>query len=353
MYIPLDYYVMLKLKDALEQAKNRPILRLYNALKNFPDPSRLTAQRAVFILSQEFEIEIPEIELKALILAYDRGNETTTPEDFGGLSAKRLSLVDAAFNMIGGNKDTINLKDARSKFNVLGHPRVKSGELDSERIIREFSIMFEKNCPGGIIERIEWQFYYSVKAVSFNIDTDEFFETLMQQCWPGIKPEKKALKEPNQLVLNLNSKTKNQLARNHKLLLYLVSDSRRFRTALDFCFMRQNVPTDRHLTSVEIRKFLEEFYNIVVPKYEVVKQSKKENLNPMQLPDNEIPENVEQEFSKISLLDDETFDSIYKKLVKETERSSCLSEYEPCLREIILKELSFLEYQIAAKLTVT
>ncbi|KAI9204497.1 uncharacterized protein BJ171DRAFT_599287 [Polychytrium aggregatum] len=231
----------------------------------------------------------------------------------GGLNSKRLELVHAAWILLDWNGQGVSaeqtiLTDAKAKFNALDHPRVQIGELDADRVLGEFIDYWEADRPDGTIELIEWEYYYT--GVSANIDTDAYFERLMSQCWPGMR-----MPEPHSPVQStLDVCTRRLMAMHHQKLERLVGSSRTFRSALDLCFYRQSIPMDRTLSRDNLIKILKELYSIAgVP------------------------------------ADEDSFDSIYKRIKKDLQRTFTVSDYEPALRESIRKELRFLEYRIFAR----
>ncbi|KAJ3115791.1 hypothetical protein HK098_006867 [Nowakowskiella sp. JEL0407] len=174
MNTPIDLFIMFRIKSVVDQSPNKPVLRLHKSLlQNHPDGDnsseniRVSAIDVKLALRDTFGLEMMENELMLMIKPFDEiGDDCCTVNDFirsinGGLLGNRLTIVKEVFGMLSGNRNHILLKDVLSKFNPLGHPRVKSGELDSERVFREFSGEFERDRPDGVIESIEWEYYYA------------------------------------------------------------------------------------------------------------------------------------------------------------------------------------------------
>jgi len=138
----------------------------------------------------------------------------------GGLSVKRLELVQNTFKMLINNEVTtpsnayILLKDAKAKFSPNEHPRVKSGELTPEQVLYRFLLFFEPDRPDGVIELIEWEYYYAI--ISAEISQDSFFEKQMVQCWPGLQVYDKYKQTPK-----LNNKRRREVAEQLNIMNYI------------------------------------------------------------------------------------------------------------------------------------
>ncbi|KAJ3335177.1 hypothetical protein HDU93_006246 [Gonapodya sp. JEL0774] len=149
----------------------------------------------------------------------------------GGLNQRRLDVVRDAYEVLlersKANTGTVMLKEAKSHFNPLEHPRVRSGEMTSDDALAEFVDFFtveEDVRHGGVIrafssgesggkkmgdltaiggsnassdyggrvlivarkgaiELIEWEYYWG--------DSDEYFCRLLFGIWVEVKLEAK------------------------------------------------------------------------------------------------------------------------------------------------------------------
>lgn len=100
----------------------------------------------------------------------------------GSLNARRQSMVDKAFLKFDrdGNGH-IDINDLRGVYNASMHPKVQNGQMTEDQVLQEFLGNFCDRNNDGIIQREEWNDYYS--AVSSSIDNDDHFVLLMKMAW--------------------------------------------------------------------------------------------------------------------------------------------------------------------------
>ena len=65
-------------------------------------------------------------------------------------------------------------------FNASNHPKVLIGDLNQEQVFNNFLKHFNDRGV-GLIEKREWDDFYA--AVSFNIDNDDHFISLLKSEW--------------------------------------------------------------------------------------------------------------------------------------------------------------------------
>lgn len=233
----------------------------------------------------------------------------------GGLSVKRLELVQNTFKMlinndiVSPNNAYILLKDAKAKFSPNEHPRVKSGELTPEQVLYRFLYFFESDRPDGVIELIEWEYYYA--TVSAEISQDSFFEKQMIQCWPGLQAYGKYNTTPK-----LNNKRRREIAEQLNIMNYVTNNFRVFRDLLDIAFIECNQDGMHHLEKNEVYEILRHFYLL-----------------------------IHQPF------DESIFDELWIRIYKELEDVVTLSDYEEQLYNAIKKEITYMEYEIFVHVT--
>lgn len=68
----------------------------------------------------------------------------------------------------------------RGVFRAPNHPKVLSGEINEEQVFDNF-IKYFNDKDGGLIDKREWDDYYS--AVSFSMDSDDHFYQLLRSEW--------------------------------------------------------------------------------------------------------------------------------------------------------------------------
>eukprot|EP00995_Heteronema_vittatum_P009672 NODE_5026_length_536_cov_294.726899_g3698_i0.p1 GENE.NODE_5026_length_536_cov_294.726899_g3698_i0~~NODE_5026_length_536_cov_294.726899_g3698_i0.p1 ORF type:complete len:167 (-),score=12.64 NODE_5026_length_536_cov_294.726899_g3698_i0:34-513(-) len=100
----------------------------------------------------------------------------------GQLNDKRQAMVDKAFLKFDNDgSGQIGVADLRGVYDCSLHPKFQDGTMTEEQIFMEFLESFGDKNSDGIINRQEWNDYYS--AVSSNIDNDDHFVELMQTAW--------------------------------------------------------------------------------------------------------------------------------------------------------------------------
>ncbi|KAJ3043206.1 hypothetical protein HDV00_005526 [Rhizophlyctis rosea] len=316
-----------KVRDALDAAAVRSVVDFYRALlevgEKGADGTVVVDRKGLGGVLGKWDVGGTEQELDAVFEKFQRDEDDSQSlpiGDFvrsikGSLPPKRLDLVRDVYRSILGStgRDVVLLKDAKQRYNALAHPRVQSGELDSEKVLFDFIQYWSKDRPNGAIELIEWEVYFS--TISANIERDQYFEKLMTQCWPGITP---ATEPPPP---KLNPQTKRLLTTRIRNLTFLISDPRIFRTCLDLCMLRHPPPPN-------------------IPR-------------PFAYPDY-LRLIVGEMFKCVhDNLDDDAFNLIQKRMVKELGMNGFatagMAELEGALRAAMRKELGFLEYQIHAK----
>merc|ERR1712224_309256 len=100
----------------------------------------------------------------------------------GPLSQRRVDAINRAFDILDTNRNSvIELEEIYSKYNAKEHPEVKSAKRTEEDVLREFLDTFDGGVKDGRVTREEFQRYYA--EVSASIDTDEYFEQMMESAW--------------------------------------------------------------------------------------------------------------------------------------------------------------------------
>ncbi|KAL6607128.1 hypothetical protein LY90DRAFT_703040 [Neocallimastix californiae] len=233
----------------------------------------------------------------------------------GGLSVKRLEIVQNTFRMLINNNITtpnnafILLKDAKAKFSPNEHPRVKSGELTPEQVLYHFLLFFESDRPDGVIELIEWEYYYAL--ISSEISQDSFFEKQMVQCWPGLQ-----LYSKYNITPKLNSKRRREIAEQLNIMNYITNNFRVFRDLLDIALVECNQDGSHHLEKNEVYEILRHFYLL-----------------------------IHQPF------DESIFDELWIRIYRELEEVETISDYEEQFYNAIKKEIVYMEYEIFVHVT--
>lgn len=101
----------------------------------------------------------------------------------------RRDIVNRAFDRLDINKNgTIESSDVKGIYNPSKHPAVMEGRKTEEQVLQEFLETFEThhNIKHGqakdyVVTRDEFTEYY--ENISASIDSDEYFETMMNNAW--------------------------------------------------------------------------------------------------------------------------------------------------------------------------
>eukprot|EP00163_Fabomonas_tropica_P023105 TRINITY_DN40394_c0_g1_i1.p1 TRINITY_DN40394_c0_g1~~TRINITY_DN40394_c0_g1_i1.p1 ORF type:complete len:335 (+),score=89.52 TRINITY_DN40394_c0_g1_i1:260-1264(+) len=95
----------------------------------------------------------------------------------------RKGIIDKAWEVIDENGDgVLTVDDIKDKFQVSGHPKVKSGEWTKQRVWEEWIESFDTpNDPGAEVTKEEFVNYYA--GVSSGIDDDQHFVLLLTNAW--------------------------------------------------------------------------------------------------------------------------------------------------------------------------
>jgi Ca2+-binding EF-hand superfamily protein len=174
----------------LQRAGNGGFRSLVRILKIMDDDGnrKLTKSELVGGLNT-YGIFLDDQEATAVMRAFDRdGSETVSITEFlrelrGDLNPRRKELVLMAFGCLDKNRDgTVNMADMMLIYgrHIGEHPDVKSGAKSPEKVLLEFSSMWDKNQDGTVTEE-EFLDYYA--DMSVNIDSDDYFELMIRNAW--------------------------------------------------------------------------------------------------------------------------------------------------------------------------
>lgn len=99
------------------------------------------------------------------------------------LSQARLNAIDAAFGKMDKTGDgSITVDDLKGVYDASQHPQVLNGEMTTEQVFRLFMNTFDTPGQGdGIVTKNEFINYYA--GISASIDSDEYFVTMIKNCW--------------------------------------------------------------------------------------------------------------------------------------------------------------------------
>jgi len=146
-------------------------------------------------ICKEFRIELSHSETLAIFSLFDPNRKNSFEyEEFlkaikSEMSEKRKALVCLAFAVLDAKNASglIELQELSSKYNMRRNPDVLSGRKSEQEVYGDFlqSLEFHFNIYKGNMDRKitleEFIEYYS--HVSCSIYSDEYFETMIRNCW--------------------------------------------------------------------------------------------------------------------------------------------------------------------------
>ena len=169
---------------------------------------------------KEFKVDLNPNEIKILFNAFD--NDASGAVDYneflrevrGEMNGYRKKITLQAFDKLDTDKSgIIEISDVKTIYNCKNHPDVKSGRKTEEDVYGEFIETFEmhhgttKGRRDKRVTREEFLEYYN--NISCSIDSDEYFEVMMNNAWKLTpQPEyMKTDKNRNDNVQTVNSQT--------------------------------------------------------------------------------------------------------------------------------------------------
>ena len=144
---------------------------------------------------EQFQLNLTEDEIKMAFVSFDRDNTGEIDYDEflrsirGDMNDFRKNLVNQVFNTldINGNGE-ISFDELQAKYSAKNHPEVLSGRKTENEVLKEFMDTFQDTynylCgteTDNIITLEEFMEYY--ENISMTIDSDEYFEILLNNAW--------------------------------------------------------------------------------------------------------------------------------------------------------------------------
>ena len=177
---------------------------------------------------EQFDLNLTEDEIQIAFDSFDRDNTGEIDYDEflrtirGDMNDFRKNLVNQVFNKldINGNGE-ISFDELEAQYSAKNHPEVLSGRKTEKEILKEFMDTFQDTynylCgteTDNIITLEEFMEYY--ENISMTIDSDEYFEILLNNAWNlnGQNINKKAWANTQEEKGEGNAK--NNLAQNYQ-----------------------------------------------------------------------------------------------------------------------------------------
>jgi hypothetical protein len=146
------------------------------------------------VVGDALSVSVPDAE--ALAWAFATGNGVDVDSFMerlrGEVSARRLALIDAAFDALDGDREgSVAVAAVVDAYEAARHPEVLAGARTTEAALREFLDTFEVGGDvSGRASRREFHEYYA--NVSAAVEDDAAFETLVRNAWGLQEPPGRA-----------------------------------------------------------------------------------------------------------------------------------------------------------------
>ena len=175
-------------------------------------------------VKQDFNFGLNDKQIQMAFDAFDRDNTGEIDYDEflrtirGEMNDFRRNLVNQVFNKldINGNGE-ISFDEIQAKYNAQNHPEVLSGKRTEEEVLKEFMDTFQDTynylCgteTDNIITLEEFMEYY--ENVSMTIDSDEYFEIMLNNGWGLGQPQ-----NPNRNIKGWSNKEEENEPNNKNL----------------------------------------------------------------------------------------------------------------------------------------
>ena len=173
---------------------------------------------------KDFNFGLNDKQIQMAFDAFDRDNTGEIDYDEflrtirGEMNDFRRNLVNQVFNKldINGNGE-ISFDEIQAKYNAQNHPEVLSGKRTEEEVLKEFMDTFQDTynylCgteTDNIITLEEFMEYY--ENVSMTIDSDEYFEIMLNNGWGLGQPQ-----NPNRNIKGWSNKEEENEPNNKNL----------------------------------------------------------------------------------------------------------------------------------------
>ncbi|KAJ3160428.1 hypothetical protein HDU86_000762 [Geranomyces michiganensis] len=319
----------------------RCVLELHRLLCSPLQPDTTREQHVIAAFKTICGVELGAQNVEMMVTGYQLDSNDPSSVEQLILDIKVLRDVYTFITKSTAGQPKSFAKIAKTLYNPLGHPRVRSGEIGADRLLNQFCSQWDGGDDGSV-ELIEWEYYYA--GVGSSIDGDEFFEKMIMGCWPGLlaagggggggggaeggEPKSRKSRYMSGLPLGgqADYRAKKKLATSFRKLDALLLEPQTFRTAMDLCIMRNppppSPPAQQPLFSRPyVRALIAELYDLVGCRLS--------------------PGSDEEE---------QMFESIYRRVIKEAgPGSKGVQELEWTLRSALRRECNFLEYKIVAR----
>lgn len=100
----------------------------------------------------------------------------------GSLNEKRRAIVERAFRKLDADgSGVVDMTDMRMLYNARGHPKVISGEMSEDDVLRSVLSNFDVLQHDGVVYFEEFENYYA--DIGATIDNDDYFVLMVESAW--------------------------------------------------------------------------------------------------------------------------------------------------------------------------
>lgn len=137
---------------------------------------------------REMGLDVPPRDVLAMVSYFDTDDSGKISVDelqrglAGPMNARRMGFVREAFTRLDKTGDgVVTIEDLGAAYDTSFHPKIKSGEITHEEVLREFLNNFDSGIEDGKVTAEEFAQYY--QSLSAGIPNDDYFELMMRNAW--------------------------------------------------------------------------------------------------------------------------------------------------------------------------
>ena len=205
------------------QLKNKGLASSKGLLKNFLEADR---DRSGYLNREEFEsllqksgIFLSRMDITYLMRYFDKNKdgkisfaefkEALVPE----LTERRQKIVEEAWGLLSCDQNPVVVSHLYSRYNVLNHPQVASGERSEQEILNKFLEVFDvdRKGPNGAVTEADFVKAHREISASYPIDEDAFVR-MMECVWGIQEPRECSNQDLNQLEILIKEKIRMKMS---------------------------------------------------------------------------------------------------------------------------------------------
>lgn len=185
--------ILLRIRDAFIERSGGGVTGAFRLIgrrfRIMDDDGNRFLSKSEFIKSiADVGLKLSQNEIDKVIAAMDAdGNGSIDYEEYlqvarGPMSTARKLVVHEAFQKIDLDRDgVVTMAELKTKYDVSRHPKVVSGEMSVDEVLRDFSSDWDIHDKNGKITFAEFADYYN--GISASVDNDELFDLMIRSAW--------------------------------------------------------------------------------------------------------------------------------------------------------------------------